>query len=118
MKRSYQNLLWALVLAGSFLLCRFPLFALHGMKQWPGVLAGLGCLALLAAMVLKGRRLAVAAGLGYLAGFGAALLFHRQGLDPGGGRTDNFWIIWTVFYLLCLAAGAGWDFAAKRRCRK
>lgn len=118
MKGNCKNIFWALILAGSFLLCRFPLFALHGMKQWPGLLVGLGCLALLAAMALKGRWLAMAAGLGYLAGFGAALLFHRQGLDPGGGRTDNFWMLWTAFYLLCLAAGGGRDFAAKGRCRK
>lgn len=115
MKAKRRILVWGLVLAGSFLLCRFGLFSLHGMKQWPAVLAGVGLIILLAAGAMKGRRLATAAALGYLLRFGVGLLFRRQGLDPGGGRTDSLWLIWIVCYLLCLAAGGAWDLALKRR---
>ena len=118
MKNKSQNLLWVLVLVGSFLLCRFGLFSLHGMKQWPVLLAVVGLLVLLAAMALHCRRLTVAASLGYLFGFGVALLFHREGTDPGGGRTDSLWLIWTAFYLFCMLAGGGQDLAEKRRGKR
>ena len=40
-----------------------------------------------------------------LVGFLAGTLFHAEGLDSGGGKTDNLWMIWTVVFLVCILAG-------------
>ena len=42
LSRLSRFFLSAVCLAGAYLLCRFGLFSLHGMKQWPAVLAAAG----------------------------------------------------------------------------
>ena len=32
-------------------------------------------------------------------GFAAGAIFQTNGTDPGGGRTNNLWIIWTVAFI-------------------
>lgn len=49
LSRLSRFFLSAVCLAGAYLLCRFGLFSLHGMKQWPAVLAAAGFAALVAA---------------------------------------------------------------------
>lgn len=49
LSRLSRFFLSAVCLAGAYLLCRFGLFSLHGMKQWPAVLAAAGFVALVAA---------------------------------------------------------------------
>ena len=87
------------VLAGEYLLIQGPLFSLHGMIQWPLILAFLAAGGIALSFVRDIKDLDLAAVLGYGLGFGAGLLFHRYGMDPGGGRTDNLWLIWTAVLL-------------------
>lgn len=98
----------------SFILIRWPLFFLHGMKEWPVVLC---CVSLLAAAVwacLGARVPAWLSAAGYPLGFIAGQLFGRAGTDPGGGSTHSGWLVWTLVLLLALAGGVLWFVAARK----
>ena len=40
-----------------------------------------------------------AASIAYMLAFLIGVLFQTDGVDPGGGRTNNLWIIWTVVFI-------------------
>lgn len=94
-----------LVLGISYWLIRCVFFDLHGMKDWPDFLAVLTLLVLAAALIKRKTWLSLAAGFGYPCGFITGFLFNQEGLDPGGGRTSNMWIIWTVCWIIFIIAG-------------
>ena len=93
------HLISAAILLGDFLLCRYLFFDLHGMKDWPVFMLGLGIALLVISFLLKGQHLPLISANGYLAGFVAGLVFRTNGVDPGGGRTNNMWLIWLVVWL-------------------
>lgn len=85
------------------------------MKEWPNLLAIAALIILLTASFTKKFRLSVMVSLGYPAGFGIGLLLHRGDVDPGGGATDNLWIIWTVSLLSWALAGIVMEMLAARK---
>ena len=93
------------ILCLSFIVCRYAFFDLHGMKQWPELLFFVGLLALGASFLTKAAAAPVFTSLAYGIGFAAGWLFQTDGVDPGGGRTNNFWIIWTLAFLFLIALG-------------
>ena len=102
MKRNQNlslHLYAAILLLVDFLACRYLFFNFHGMKQWPTVLFGLGIAVLTGSFLLKGKYLPMISANGYLAGFVAGLVFRTNGVDPGGGRTNNMWLIWLLVWL-------------------
>ena len=112
MKRSYIGFF---LLAGSYLFIRFPLFPLHGMKDWPLVLLACGTAVIVIAEVLKCRYVPFFAALGYLAGFLAGYVGQSDSYDPGGGRLNNLWWIWTLVFLTVIAIGIGVEILQKRK---
>lgn len=94
------------VLLAGFLLCRFAFFDLHGMSEWPLDLLIAGLVVVTMSLITKKQVIAWFTAIGYLVGFFIGVLFHTEGLDPGGGRTDNLWQIWTVAFFVCIVAGA------------
>ena len=108
-KKGRTRLYWTLgVIAAygiSFVLCRYVLIGLHGMKDWPDILALAGAVVLLGALATDRRALSVLTVMGYLGGFAAGMLFGVRGTDPGGGTTSNAWLIWMLVMLLCIAVG-------------
>lgn len=103
-------------LALSYLLCRFVFFPLHGMKQWPTLLAAAGLAVLSVSWPFQKRAVMVMTVIGYLGGYALGEIFHTHGLDPGGGGTNNLWFIWTVAFWVSIVTGAVMD--AVRRKRK
>ena len=105
-KTVMQNHLISLVLLVlGFLIFRYGVFDLHGMKEWPLDLLIAGVLIWFLSL-LGGKKYApwfIPAG--YFLGFWMGVLLHTEGTDPGGGTTDNLWIIWTVVFLACILAG-------------
>lgn len=95
----------AAILLVDFLLCRYLFFDLHGMKDWPVFMLGLGIAVLVISFLMKGQHLPLISANGYLAGFVAGLVFHSNGFDPGGGRTNNMWLIWLLVWLAVVAIG-------------
>ncbi|HZK10108.1 MAG TPA: hypothetical protein VFD08_03460 [Clostridia bacterium] len=87
----------------SYLLVRYGLFFLHGMKDWPLVLGFFGFLCLLLALYKDKKKMQLLCLVGYSLSFFLAKLFSSTSYDQGGGRLDNTWIIWTVLYFcFCL----------------
>lgn len=94
-----------LVLIAAYRLFRYPLFHLHGMKQWPLALAVAAIAISCVSAFLNRTIVSVSAAIGYVAGFCAGLLFHSRGVDAGRGSTDNLWIIWTAVMACFIVAG-------------
>ena len=89
-------LLSLILLCAEYFIIRFALFDLHGMKEWPLCLF-IGCVIAAVVSRFAGLKiLPIAAAVSYAAGFAAGVIFHMEGADPGGGRTDNLWLIWTA----------------------
>lgn len=44
-------------------------------------------------IILGDQRTSAAAGIGYMGGFILAMILNTDGVGPGGGRTNNAWII-------------------------
>lgn len=112
-----KRLWWTLGVAGllfAYLLCRFALFGLHGMKQWPNTLATVGVVVLAIAYLIDFRKLAITVAAGYMGGFIIAMIFNSSGSD---GETGNAWLIWAVVYFAAIAAGVVWELVG-RHCRK
>ena len=93
------------ILLLGFLLCRYAFFGLHGMKEWPIDLFIVGIAAILISLLARKHYVPWFVMVGYILGFWLGVLFHTEGTDPGGGKTDNLWIIWTVVFLGCILAG-------------
>ena len=103
------------ILLLGFLLCRFVLLGLHGMKEWPVDLLVAGLIVLFISLLAKKRIVPWFTASGYLLGFLAGVIFHREGFDPGGGRTDNLWEIWTIVFVVCILAGIVFEIVIKWR---
>lgn len=86
----------------SYLLIRFPLFNMHGMKDLPNMLAILSIGTIVMASIFKKRKVFIGVIVGYIGGFAFAMLFNSNGFDQAGGATNNAWIIWTVFLILSI----------------
>lgn len=68
---------------------------------------------------LLGRRIpSIATVLAYIGGFAIAMLFNSDGVDPGGARTNNAWIIWTVAFVIIVLGGFVIDFIIYKRGMK
>lgn len=86
-------------------LCRYVFFGLHGMTEWPLVLLQLGLVVLLVSLLARKQYAPWFISVGYFLGFWIGVLLHTHGFDPGGGKTDNLWGIWTVVFVICILAG-------------
>ena len=93
------------VLLVEYLLVRYALIGLHGMQQWPVMLLGFGMIVIAISFFLKKRILPIIASLSYLLSFVIGVIFQTDGTDPGGGSTNNLWIIWTVSMIVLVVIG-------------
>ena len=108
MKRmgTMNRILWGAVMIGllgiSYWLCRYTFFYMHGMKQWPDLLAMLGLAIMLIAISVGNRIIPIITVIGYMVGFIAAMLFRTEGVDQGGGKTNNEWFIWGAVFVFSI----------------
>ena len=101
-----------------FILCRYVFFDIHGMKQWPVILFGIGIIAIVISFILKGKILPVCTAVSYMAGFMAGIMFQSDGTDAGGTPTNNLWIIWTAVFVCLTLSGMIYDKLAASSKRK
>ena len=97
--RLVQFWVWLVVLCGGFVLCRYILFSMHGMREWPVILFAVGAAVIVAALLVKAKYVPAAVSAAYTLAFLLGVLLQTDGVDPGGGRTNNLWIIWTVVFI-------------------
>ena len=100
--RILTALLSVVLLLAGYVLTRYMLFDLHGMKQWPLILLIISTVVVVAAWVQKSRLIPLITSAAYTASFFSGVLFHTNSVDPGGTATNNLWIIWTGMYLLII----------------
>lgn len=104
-----NKLLWGIsmiaLLGFSYWLCRYIFFEVHGMRQWPDLLAVFSIAILVIAAMFGNRSIPVSTIVGYMVGFIIAMIYNTDGVDPGGGRTNNAWIIWGMIYILSILIG-------------
>lgn len=114
-----RKLFWGIsslgYLALAYKLIRFNFFHHHGMKDWSNMLAIASAVIIIIFSIFARRIPSIAAVLAYIGGFGLAMLFNSDGVDPGGARTNNAWIIWTVVYIVILLGGIVFDFIMHNR---
>ena len=101
----FSHIISFVILLFGFLFCRFAFFGLHGMKEWPVDLFVVGLIVLLISLLAKRKYVPWFTAGGYFLGFLVGVIFHTEGFDPGGGKTDNLWQIWTVVFVVCILAG-------------
>ncbi|MDF2523930.1 MAG: hypothetical protein K0R31_1571 [Clostridiales bacterium] len=114
-----NKILWGISMIGllgsSYWLCRFSFFEMHGMKQWPNLLAILSIAIIVIATIFGNRIIPVATVVGYMGGFILAMIFNTDGVDPGVGRTNNAWIIWGTVFIFSILIGTILGFISKQR---
>lgn len=110
------GILSLIVMVGSYLVVRYLLFGLHGMKEFPLVLWVVGVfLIILTGLVKKNKVIPPIIALGYIIGFAVGALF---GYDYGEGL-NNLWIIWLwCFVTIVLVGVIGNLFLQKRSQQK
>ena len=99
-KKNVRNHLISLcILSLGFILTRYVFFGIHGMKQWPEILFIVGLIIWGISFVVKAKTVPICLALSHIIGFVAGVIFQTDGVDAGGARTNNLWIIWTLVYI-------------------
>lgn len=116
-KNTDRHLLSLLILSVGFVLCRYLLFSLHGMREWPALLFLAGMAVLLLSLLAKAKWFPFVTSMSYTAAFLAGALFQTNGTDPGGGSTNNLWIIWTCAFIgsIVLSAVTEWIVSVRKK---
>ena len=113
-----NKILWGISMIGllgiSYWLCRFFYFEMHGMKQWPNLLAILSVAIIVIVIIFGNRIIPVTTIVGYMGGFTLAMIFNTDGVDPGGGSTNNAWIIWGMVLIFSILIGILLSFLFKQ----
>jgi hypothetical protein len=117
-----NKILWGVSMIGllaiSYWLCRFVFFGIHGMKQWPNMLAIVGLITIVIASTGGRRLLSVATIVGYIGGFVLGMIFNTDGVDQGGGGTNNAWKIWGTVFICSILISIILGFISKQRHKK
>ncbi len=117
-----NKIIWGAAMLGlhgfAYWLCRYAFYGMHGMKQWPNLLALLGIVIIAIAVIFSKQITAVATVSGYLLGFILAMLFNTDGVDSRGGRTNNAWIIWGNIFVISILLGFTMDMISLKRIKR
>jgi len=101
-----------------FLLCRYTFFELHGSKQYPVFLLIISLIAILIAAFINGKKIMIGTVIGYIGGFSLGILFGVDGVDQGGARTNNWWWIWIVSFVVFILMGVLWEIVSRYMKKK
>lgn len=116
-KKNYK-LIWAIkVLIAyfiSYLFCQRGFTFFHKSKEWPLDLFLFGFAIIIIASCFYFKKVMVSTVAGYIIGYICAIIFNKDGRDPGGGRTNNAWIIWLISFLVIVIIGITWEVIDKR----
>lgn len=112
MKKRLTGILSLIGLVGAYWALRYPLFFLHGMKEWPMILLILGIIVISVSGILFDRKfLPIFTAVGYPLGFALGYWFQ---FDYGHGQ-NSLWIIWTCVFLAAVLIGTGIEFSARKQ---
>ncbi len=75
------------------------------MKGWPNTLAMASLIIIIIATIFGKQIILITTLAGYIGGFIISMIFNTDGIDSGGGRTNNAWIIWGVVFIISVLIG-------------
>ena len=102
MKKDKTKTISLISLISMYLIIRYPLFSLHGMKDWPFILFGANAVIIvIASMVFYKQKLPIFVTSAYANSFVIGYLFQ---FDYGHGL-NSMWIIWTVSNFIIIIIG-------------
>ncbi len=107
-KQKYKTMkciICLLFLFVQFYICRYVYFEIHGMKELPLGLLELAVSIVIITIYSNYNTSSICISFGYSVSFFIAYLFNFDGLDSGGGKTNNFWLIWLFSYLIIIFSG-------------
>jgi len=102
MKKRLSGIIALLLLVIAFLVIRFPLLNLHGMKDWPLILFIISATICFFAIIFGANALAVTTTLGYIAGFIFGYFFQETNVETG---QNSLWFIWTIVLVIAILIG-------------
>lgn len=85
-----------------FILYRYVFFEIHGMYDWPFTLFLFGSIIIGISFFTKTKLVSIFTSIAYIVGFIAGVIFQTNGIDPGGGKTNSLWIIWTTVFVCAI----------------
>ncbi len=103
------------ILCAGFVMCRYIFFDVHGMKQWPLFLFLCAIAVIGVSFLAKAKQVPIFTALAYSIGFVVGVIFETDGVDPGGGKTNNLWIIWTVVFVCFVISAVVNELIAARK---
>ena len=102
MKKDKTKTISLISLISMYLIIRYPLFSLHGLKDWPCILVGANAVIIvIASMVFYKQKLPIFVTSAYAISFVIGYLFQ---FDYGHGL-NSMWIIWTVSNFIIIIIG-------------
>lgn len=114
-KNAIVHLISLGILCAGFVLTRYIFFDFHGMKQLPLILFLCGIAVIGIAFLAKAKKVSVFTAVAYIVAFGAGAILQTDGVDAGGGRANNLWIIWTVVFVCFTIAAVIMEIIAARK---
>ena len=114
-----QRTIWTvgsiIALCVGFYLCRYTFFHLHGNDQWLILLFVIGLVVLTISAIKDYRKIMACTVIAYIGGFTMGQIFSVDEVDPSGGVTNNWWVIWTISFIAIIIIGAIWEATSKRK---
>ena len=102
MKKDKTRTISLISLISMYLIIRYPLFSLHGMKDWPFILfCANAVIIVIASMVFYKQKLPIFVTSAYAISFVIGYLFQFD-YDHG---LNSMWIIWTVSNFIIIIIG-------------
>lgn len=117
-KNFIVHLISLCILCAEFILCRYVLFDIHGMKQLPCLLFVCGVVIIGISCFVKAKRVSVFTACSYIIGFLAGVIFQTDGMDAGGGKANTLWLIWTAVFVCCVVFAIASELVVVARKRK
>lgn len=115
MKRINKSILIpSIILIFSFIIVRYILFDIHGMKQLPLILFLCVFIAIIACDLTKAKIIPYIISISYPIGFIIGLIFQKNGTDLGGGLTNNLWLIWASSIIVIMIISIIIEFIIKK----
>lgn len=106
MKKRMVGIVSLCILLIACYIFRYPLFAWHGMKEFPFYLLIPGIIVIVVSGIIQPGRIApVFTAAGYIVGFFGGCLPAIPAYDPGGGTLNNMWQIWMNSYGTAMISG-------------
>ena len=119
MKKTNKSILIpSIILIFSFIIIRYVLFDIHGMKQFPLLLFLFVFIAIIVSALTKVKIIPYIISISYPIGFIIGLIFQKNGTDFGGGITNNLWIIWASSIVVIVIISIIIEFIIKKNSDK